>query len=132
MKTLKGTQTALNLLHAFAGESPAETLTTIEAVKRIYDSLTENGLYLSNVISSIDGENSRFLKAEVNTLKHVFKNVYVVPCNNYNNYELVQNNMVIATDDSLFFENAIDLDIPSNTIILTDNYCPVDSLVPKI
>lgn len=117
---------------AFAGESPAATLTTIEAAQKIYNSLTENGLYLSNIISSIDGENSNFIKAEVNTLKHVFKNVYVVPCNDLNNYERVQNNMVIATDDTLFFEHSIDLDIQSNTIILTDNYCPVDSLTPKV
>ena len=117
---------------AFAGESPAATLTTIEAAQKIYSSLTENGLYLSNVISSIDGENSNFIKAEVNTLKHVFKNVYVVPCNDLNNYERVQNNMVIATDDTLFFENSINLDIQSNTILLTDNYCPVDSLTPKV
>ncbi len=117
---------------AFAGESPAETLTTIEAAQKVYNSLTENGLYLSNVISSIYGENSDFIKAEVNTLKQVFKNVYVVPCNDYNNYELVQNNMVIATDDTLSLENSISLDIPDDTIILTDNYCPVDSLTPKI
>lgn len=117
---------------AFAGESPAVTLTTIEAAQKIYNSLTYNGLYLSNVISSIDGENSNFLKAEVATLKHVFKNVYVVPCNDHNDYKRVQNTMVIATDDTLNLENAIDLNIPSDTIILTDNYCPVDSLTPKV
>ena len=117
---------------AFAGESPAETLTTIEAAQKIYNSLTENGLYLSNVISSIDGENSKFIKAEVNTLKQVFKNVYVVPCSEYNNHELVQNNMVVATDSKLTLENSVELNIPLNTIVLTDNYCPVDSLVPNI
>lgn len=117
---------------AFAGESPAETLTTVEAAQKVHDSLTENGLYLSNVISSIDGENSKFIKAEVNTLKQIFKNVYVVPCNNYNNSETIQNNMVIATDDTLTLANSVNLDIPSDTIILTDNYCPVDSLIPDI
>ena len=116
---------------AFAGESPAETLTTIEAVQKIYNSLTENGLYLSNVISSIDGENSDFIKAEVNTLKQVFQNVYVVPCTDHNNFELVQNNMIVATDATLILPNSLSLDIPANTIILTDNYCPVDSLVPN-
>lgn len=117
---------------AFSGESPAETLTTIEAVQKIYNSLTENGLYLTNVISSIDGENSKFIKAEVNTLKQVFKNVYVIPCKDNNNFEKVQNYMVLATDDTLFLENTVNLDISSDTIILTDNYCPVDSLVPNI
>jgi len=117
---------------AFAGESPATTLTTLEAVQKIHNSLTENGLYLSNVISSIDGNNSRFIKTEVNTLKQVFKNVYVVPCNTSTNFEAVQNNMVIATDASLNLLNTVTLDIPSNTLILTDNYCPVDSLTPEI
>ncbi len=117
---------------AFAGESPAANLTTIEAAQKIYNSLTDGGLYLSNVISSIDGENSNFIKAEVNTLKHVFKNVYVVPCNDYNNFELVQNNMVIATDNILSLSNTVNLNIPSDTIILTDNYCPTDSLIPNI
>ena len=117
---------------AFAGETPASTLTTIEASQKIYNSLNENGLYLSNIISSLDGENSKFLKAEVNTLKQVFKNVYIVPCNDFNNYEVVQNNMIIATDDTLVLENAVDLNVTLDTIILTDNYCPVDSLIPKI
>ena len=117
---------------AFAGESPAATLTTIEAAQKIYDSLTENGLYLSNVISSINGRNSKFIKAEVNTLKQVFKNVYVVPCTDYNNLDLVQNNMVIATDANIALSNVVNLNIPSDTIILTDNYCPVDSLIPDI
>ena len=117
---------------AFAGESPAATLTTIEAAQKIYNSLTENGLYLSNVISSINGRNSKFIKAEVNTLKQVFKNVYVVPCTDYNNLDLVQNNMVIATDANIALSNVVNLNIPSDTIILTDNYCPVDSLIPDI
>ena len=117
---------------AFAGETPASTLTTIEAAQKVYNSLTENGLYLSNVISSINGENSNFIKAEVNTLKQVFKNVYVVPCTDYSNYEIVQNNMVVATNNTLFLENTVNLNIPSDTIILTDNYCPVDSLIPNI
>ena len=118
---------------AFAGESPAATLTTIEAAQKIYSSLTENGLYLSNVISSITGKDSKFIKAEVNTLKHVFKNVYVVPCNDLYNYELVQNNMVIATDGILEInENKLyKININEDDIVLTDNYCPIDSLVPQ-
>jgi len=117
---------------AFAGESPAATLTTIEAAQKISNSLTDNGLYLSNVISSIEGENSKFIKAEVNTLKQIFKNVYVVPCNDYKNEKLVQNNMVVATNGTLNLSNTVNLNIPKDTIILTDNYCPVDSLIPNI
>ena len=114
---------------AFAGETPAATLTTIEAAQKIYDSLTENGLYLSNIISSITGEDSKFIKAEVNTLKQVFKNVYVVPCRDKNDLELTQNNMVIATDDDLLLNNIAEVNL-DDAILLTDNYCPVESLVP--
>ena len=114
---------------AFSGENPAKTLTTIEAVQKIYNSLNKNGLYLTNIISSIQGENSKFIKAEVNTLKKVFKNVYVVPCGSISNLDLVQNNMVIATDDNLKLDNQIDIDI-NDAILLTDNYCPIESLVP--
>ena len=77
-------------------------------------------------------KNSKLIKAEVNTLKQVFKNVYVVPCNNANNYERIQNNMVVATNATLNLSNTVNLNIPKDTIILTDNYCPVDSLIPNV
>ena len=64
---------------AFSGSSPAKTLTTVEAVRKIKESLNVNGVYLTNVISALEGENSKFLRAEVNTIKQVFKNVYIVP-----------------------------------------------------
>ena len=118
---------------AFSGKSPAKTLTTIENIKNIKSSLNENGVYLTNIISSLDGENSKFLKAEVNTLQCVFKYVYVIPCNSYDNLYVVQNNMVIATDDdNLKYDNAHSLNIQDNEIIITDEYCPIDTLIPQI
>ncbi|MBO5349787.1 MAG: fused MFS/spermidine synthase [Clostridia bacterium] len=45
---------------AFSGSSPAKTLTTMEAAQNIKKSLNENGIYLTNVISSLEGENSKF------------------------------------------------------------------------
>ena len=117
---------------AFSGSEPAETLTTIEAVQKIHDSLNENGVYLTNIISSLDENNSKFLKAEVNTLNQVFKNVYIVPCNNNgSDSKNIQNFMVVATDDTLELDNTIELNL-NDTIILTDNYSPVVSLTPDI
>ena len=115
---------------AFAGDTPAETLTTIEAVQKIYNSLNENGVYLSNIISSLDGENSKFLKSEVKTLKQVFENVYIIPCSTQN-VNQTQNIMVIATDDNLNIEEAVEITEDGDEIILTDNYSPVDDLIPK-
>ena len=116
---------------AFAGNSPAKTLTTIEAVKKIHNSLNKNGIYLTNIISSIDGENSKFIKAEIKTLKQCFKNVYVVPCRDKNDIYETQNNMVSATDGDLIFENTVEIE-SKNSIVLTDDYCPVDTMIPKI
>ena len=118
---------------AFSDTTPAATLTTLEAVKNIKKSLNENGLYLTNIISSLDGENSKFMKAEVKTLKEVFLNVYVVPCVGKDNIEATQNNIVIATDGSLNIDESklYELKIDDDDIVLTDNYCPIDSLIPQ-
>lgn len=116
---------------AFSGNSPATTLTTVEAVQLIHNSLNDHGVYLSNIISSLQGHDSRFLKSEVATLHTVFKNVYVVPCSDKDDAELKQNIMVVASDDDLPIETIL-LDSENHPIILTDNYCPVDSLIPSL
>lgn len=116
---------------AFSGNSPAKTLTTIEAVEKIKGSLNENGLYLTNIISSLEGKNSKFLNAEVNTLKQVFKNVYIIPClTDENDLTTPTNIMVISTDSDLNLENTYKF-VNDNSIILTDDYCPVDTLIPQ-
>lgn len=115
----------------FTGEIPAKDLTTLEAIKKIKSSLSSNGLYLSNVISSLNGKNSLFLKSEVKTLKEVFKNVYVVACNSLSEYD-VQNFMVIATDDDIYIEKSKKVNLTDENLILTDNYCPIESLIPSV
>ncbi|MBQ9659116.1 MAG: fused MFS/spermidine synthase [Clostridia bacterium] len=118
---------------AFSGNSPAKTLTTLEAAQNIKKSLNDNGLYLTNVISSLEGEKSQFIKAEVNTLKQVFKHVYVIPCGENYDAQNAMNNMVIATDDdNVHFENTYELKLDKNEIILTDDYNPVDTLVMNL
>ena len=118
---------------AFSDTTPAATLTTLEAVKNIKKSLNENGLYLTNIISSLDGENSKFMKAEVKTLKEAFLNVYVIPCVTTDDLETPQNNMVIATDGILEIDKSklYELKIEDEDIVLTDNFCPIDSLIPQ-
>ena len=115
---------------SFSGDTPAKTLTTFEAGKKIYNSLNENGIYLTNVISSIEGEDSMFLKSEVKTLKSIFKNVYVIPCNLKDNYDIVQNNMVIATDENIDFKDSIRVKYEEGKV-LTDNYNPIETIIPK-
>ena len=116
---------------AFSGNTPAKTLTTLEHNMNIKKSLNDGGVYLTNIISSLEGKNSKFLRAEVNTLKQIFKNVYVVPCTTELQEDMIQNNMVIATDSDLKFDGAYDLNITEDEIILTDDYCPIDTLIPE-
>ncbi len=115
---------------SFSGEIPAKTLTTKEAVEKIYNSLNKNGIYLTNIISSLKGENSKFIQSELKTLKGVFKNVYVVPCNFKDNYDKIQNNMVIATDENLKIQGDVNINYEEG-MILTDNYNPIEILIPK-
>lgn len=116
---------------AFSGSSPAKTLTTVEAVQNIKKSLNENGVYLTNVISALEGKNSKFLKAEINTIKQVFKNVYVVPCAEEYIADKVHNLMVIASDAELQIENDYEFELNNDEIIITDDYCPIDALIPE-
>jgi spermidine synthase len=115
---------------AFSGHIPVATLTTYESIKLIKNSLNEGGLYLSNIISSLEGVWSKFIRAEVNTLQKLFKFVYVVPCNGADNVDILQNNMVIATDEEIVLENVYNLQLSKDEIVLTDDYCPVEQLAP--
>lgn len=117
---------------AFSGENPVKTLTTLENIKSIKKSLKKNWVYLTNIISSLEWKKSKFLRAEVNTLKKVFNNVYVIPCNSNKNLYNTQNTMVIASDDELSLEDTYDLALDENEIIITDDYCPIDSLIEDL
>lgn len=118
---------------AFTGTTPAESLTTLETVEKIHDILNPGGVYLSNIIGSRSGAYSKFLAAEVNTISQVFDYVYIVPCGDMNNEEIIDttstNNMVIASDIPLDIPAAVNMDY-KGSIILTDDYCPVDTLIP--
>lgn len=121
---------------AFSGNTPAKVLTTLEAVQNIKNSLVDGGLYLTNIIGSQEGQRSRFLKAEVNTLKQVFDNVYVCPVYDELETDVIvlsplqaRNNIVIATDRKLDLKDVVTLDIAEDEIVLTDDYCPVDTLI---
>ncbi len=117
---------------AFSGDNPAKTLTTLENIKNIKKSLKKNWVYLTNIISSLEWEKSKFIRAEVNTLKKVFNNVYIIPCYSNNYLYDSQNIMVIASDDELTLEGTYNLVLDENEIVITDDYCPIDSLIMNL
>lgn len=114
---------------AFSGEVPVGTLATKEAAQIIKSALNPDGVYMSNVLGAVSGIKSKFLKAEVKTMKKVFKNVYVIPVHKNAMPDKYINWMVVATDNNSYKpEKVMDLNM-SNAIVLTDDYNPIDELV---
>ncbi len=74
-------------------------LATQEAFSLMDQQLFDNGVILLNVISSVEGEQSEFLRAQVKTLKQVFPHVYIVPTAD-KELDEVQNIVVIASKNN--------------------------------
>ncbi|MBI2474729.1 MAG: fused MFS/spermidine synthase [Candidatus Taylorbacteria bacterium] len=115
-------------------------LTTREAVGKMYDSLNDGGAVLVNLISAIEGEKGKFLRAEYHTYKEFFPQVYIFPINDFVDRSLRQNVMLVAlkTDKvpdwnsvpPQFAEKATRLwtaRIERDVAILTDDHAPVES-----
>lgn len=120
-------------------------LTTIEAVQKKYEMLNEDGVVIENLISSQQGPAGEFMKAEVATFLEVFPQVYLFACHDPNNTEVLQSiSMVALKSERLpsfsnpdpmlneFLSHKIDIEIPSDVLILTDEYAPVEFFAMKI
>jgi spermidine synthase len=120
-------------------------LTTLEFNNKVYSSLKDEGVYIMNIISSIDGPKSDYFKAQYNTTASVFNELLVFPVLDKNDEDLVQNIILLAYKgdkdknnliddlknikyiDNLYLENDFDFDM-----ILTDDFAPVEYYVNKI
>lgn len=119
-------------------------LTTQEAVRRIFESLTEKGIVILNLISGIEGDRGMFLKAELKTYQSVFPFVEIYPVNDTKDGYLVQNIILIAAKnpiarvglpnelyDSYLAKRWV---APISTVgipIITDKYAPIDYYMAK-
>lgn len=114
-------------------------LTTIEAVRNFHRVLKDDGVVIFNLGSSIAGESSRFLQAELRTYKAVFPQVYLFKVNEDYSDERLQNLMIVASrsterddlesgDEQIakllghVYERGPALEMP----ILTDDLAPVE------
>ncbi len=114
-------------------------LTTIESTKLVYDSLNDEGIVLVNIISSISGDKGRFFRAEYETYKKVFPQVYVFPVEDVNSPNKIQNIIMVAFKSNLkpsfssdkeefrsylshLWKGEISADMP----VLTDDFAPVE------
>lgn len=124
---------AFNSLHSLPYQ-----LTTKEAVQKKYNILNDDGVVILNIISAIEGEKGKFLRAEYATYKSLFPQVYLFPVTSSGNGNIVQNIILVAlksekdqtfnnSDPKLneylqhLWKKTVDADIP----ILTDNFSPV-------
>jgi spermidine synthase len=122
-------------------------LLTREWNEKVKDKLNENGIYAINFIGTLSREGGEFTKSVANTFKESFPNFYIFSFGA--NTEMVQNIVLIgvkndspiselelykklANSKDNFFADRI---IPAknlsnqNSIILTDNFSPVEKLM---
>ena len=70
-------------------------LMTREFNELVYDRLTEDGVFISNIITSIEGNSADLFLAEIKTMKSVFPNVYIYPVIS-DQQTVIQNVIVVA------------------------------------
>lgn len=114
-------------------------LTTKEAIQKKYDILNDNWTVILNIVSAIEGNKGKFLRAEYTTYKNIFPQVYLFPVNKLIEGDEVQNIMLIAlkskekqnfTDNdpklNEYLQHLWKKEIKTDMPILTDDYAPVD------
>lgn len=123
-------------------------LTTREAVQAIHDGLSPRGAVFANVIASLDPANNQFLHAELATYRSVFPTVllfavqYPDPTEeekkHFQNFMLVglksETGATLASGDpemSEYLSHHYQMDPLPGTIILTDEYAPVEYFASK-
>ena len=119
-------------------------LTTKEAVQKKYDILNDGGVVILNIISSIEGEKGKFLRAEYETYKSVFPQAYLFPVRNAENGDELQNIILVAIKSDVkpsfesdnrelngYLKNHWQKDIEKDVPILKDEFAPVDYYIHK-
>ncbi len=123
-------------IDAFKGLNAPFELTTYEAMQKVYDSLDENGTVITNIISSIEGDDADFIKYEYSTYKAIFDDVKVfkVNPNRLDNEEQnlilvgIKGNGNINTDKEEEYNELLSneiKDFTSDKQVVTDDYAPI-------
>ena len=130
-------------------------LMTKEFHQLISDHLSDNGVLVFNIITSLDGSASELFKAELKTMKEIYpivdiyqvsnissdlfvQNVIIIAHKNVNslsNQELIANSQniisAINTEEIIKKRYTENLDL-SDSIIITDDYAPVMDLLNPV
>lgn len=92
----------------FTGREPVAALADAGAARLVHDILVPDGLYLSNVISALEGDQARSIEQIAAALHTAFTHVWALPCGDAAPAER-DNRMVVATDGDYRFDGAIEL-----------------------
>ena len=123
-------------IDAFKGLNAPFELTTYEAMQKVYDSLNENGIIITNIISSLEGNDADFIKYEYSTYKAIFDNVKVFKVNTNHSDNEKQNLILVGIkgnenininkeeEYNALLSNEIK-DFTSDKPIVTDDYAPI-------
>jgi len=123
------------LIDAFKGVNAPFELTTYEALVNAKNMLNENGMVLTNIISSVDGEKSDFIKYEYATYKAVFDDVKIFMVNNLDR-EKEQNLILVGIkgnpekdaskyDEYIQYLNMEVTEFETDKQIVTDDFAPI-------
>ena len=117
-------------------------LSTVETVKMLYDTLVDDGVVLANILSAIEGDRGRFLRAEYATFKSVFPQVYLFPVTAPDDVSRWQNIMLVALKSDIppsftngdpeigrLLSHLWTKPVPTDLPPLTDEYAPVDRYI---
>jgi spermidine synthase len=119
-------------------------LTTREAAEKTYNMLNDNGCVILNIISSLEGNASLFLQAELATYREVFPQVFVFAVMDTVNLEMVQSTLLIALKSSVkpgwenedkvlaeYLRHEVTGKVTTGLPVLTDEFAPVDFYTNK-
>ena len=123
------------------GDAIPFQLATQEAYQKIHNSLRTDGIFLVNIIGTLEGIDSRLLHSQVKTITSVFDGIKIFPVSTENKNKR-QNIIIIATKGSIaenlqkpssWMQQILSQEVQVSNIstqdnwsIMTDNYAPLE------
>lgn len=123
------------IVDVFQGFAVPFHLTTKEAVEKLYNSLVDNGLVITNIVSDITRPNN-LSASQYLTYKFIFPEIYPIQMNyrgynNLGNTILIsfkkRNQKILPPDIVLVKESSMS----KKGMVLSDNYAPVENMFIK-
>lgn len=134
LHSLDGTYDII-FVDVFKGPSPPPHMTTREFFQELKGKAAPDCVIAVNIASNTEGGTSRFLQLEYNTLAGVFKGVSILPQYTDGRRFVRQTVVLIASDNDMEIwegkhQDAIIRPDWNDSQVLSDDWCPVDMLVP--